>query len=104
MIGAGAAGLSAAKTLQEAGRHVRPDPFILFHLQFCLLSYLSSPSPCIPRRMIGKTAESQVLVLEARDRAGGRAWSEVLPGYSQPVELGADFIKVMVASCFCFWL
>ena len=38
----------------------------------------------------------QVLVLEARDRVGGRVWSEHLPGYSQPLELGADFIKVLV--------
>ena len=33
-----------------------------------------------------------VLLLEARDRLGGRAWSLDVPGLAVPVELGAEFI------------
>ena len=33
-----------------------------------------------------------MLVLEARDRIGGRCWTRRLPGLSAPVELGAEFI------------
>jgi monoamine oxidase len=33
-----------------------------------------------------------VLVLEARDRIGGRAWSLEVPGLPVPVELGPEFI------------
>jgi monoamine oxidase len=33
-----------------------------------------------------------VLVLEARDRIGGRCWTRRLPGLPAPVELGAEFI------------
>jgi monoamine oxidase len=56
VIGAGAAGLAAARRLQEAGR--------------------------------------RVLVLEARDRIGGRIWTErvAVAGASVPVELGAEFV------------
>ena len=54
MIGAGAAGLSAAAELGRAGR--------------------------------------SVLVLEARDRVGGRCWTVREPGIPLPVELGAEFI------------
>ncbi len=34
----------------------------------------------------------KVLVLEARDRIGGRAWSLDVPGLPVPVEMGAEFI------------
>jgi monoamine oxidase len=54
VIGAGAAGLAAARSL--ARRSVR------------------------------------VVVLEARDRVGGRAWSQSIPGIVTPAELGAEFI------------
>ena len=33
-----------------------------------------------------------VLVLEARDRVGGRCWTRHIPGLQIPVELGAEFI------------
>jgi monoamine oxidase len=33
-----------------------------------------------------------VLVLEARDRVGGRCWTRRMPGLQIPVELGAEFI------------
>src|SRR5262249_24473584 len=33
-----------------------------------------------------------VLVLEARDRVGGRCWTRRMPGLDIPVELGAEFI------------
>jgi len=33
-----------------------------------------------------------VLVLEARDRVGGRCWTRRMPGLEIPVELGAEFI------------
>jgi len=33
-----------------------------------------------------------VLLLEARDRLGGRVWSQRAPGQAAPVELGAEFI------------
>ena len=32
------------------------------------------------------------MVLEARDRVGGRCWTRRLPGVSAPIELGAEFI------------
>ncbi len=35
----------------------------------------------------------QVLVLEARDRIGGRVWTETLPKCPVPVELGAEFVQ-----------
>ncbi|HEY3075425.1 MAG TPA: FAD-dependent oxidoreductase, partial [Burkholderiales bacterium] len=54
VIGAGAAGLSAAAELVRAGR--------------------------------------RVLLLEARDRVGGRCWTRRIPGLQIPVELGAEFI------------
>ena len=34
----------------------------------------------------------RVLVLEARDRVGGRIWSQPQPGLATPVELGAEFV------------
>ena len=34
----------------------------------------------------------RVLVLEARDRVGGRCWTRQVPGIDAPVELGAEFI------------
>ena len=54
VIGAGAAGLAAARSL--AGRSLR------------------------------------VILLEARDRAGGRVWSHASPRAAVPAELGAEFI------------
>ena len=33
-----------------------------------------------------------MLVLEARDRVGGRCWTRRVPGLQIPVELGAEFI------------
>jgi monoamine oxidase len=54
VIGAGAAGLAAARELTRAGR--------------------------------------SVLVLEARERIGGRCWTRHMPGLEIPVELGAEFI------------
>ena len=54
MIGAGAAGLAAARELTAAGR--------------------------------------SVLVLEARERVGGRCWTRRMSGLDIPVELGAEFI------------
>ena len=35
---------------------------------------------------------ARVLILEARDRIGGRCWTRRIPGLSIPVELGAEFI------------
>ncbi|HEV2268026.1 MAG TPA: NAD(P)/FAD-dependent oxidoreductase [Steroidobacteraceae bacterium] len=40
---------------------------------------------------LGKSGRS-VLVLEARDRPGGRMWTRVEPGLTAPIELGAEFI------------
>jgi monoamine oxidase len=37
-------------------------------------------------------AGRQVLVLEGRDRVGGRCWTRRVPGVSTPIELGAEFI------------
>ena len=37
-------------------------------------------------------AGRSVVVLEARDRVGGRAWTRRMPGLDIPVELGAEFI------------
>jgi monoamine oxidase len=54
VLGAGAAGLAAARELAQAGR--------------------------------------SVLVLEARERVGGRCWTRRMAGLEIPVELGAEFI------------
>jgi len=35
---------------------------------------------------------ASVLILEARDRIGGRCWTRRIPGLAIPVELGAEFI------------
>src|SRR5690242_7833992 len=35
---------------------------------------------------------ARVLILEARDRIGGRCWTRRIPGLPIPVELGAEFI------------
>lgn len=40
---------------------------------------------------LGRSGRS-VLVLEARDRIGGRIWTRLEPGVAAPVELGAEFI------------
>ena len=37
-------------------------------------------------------AGRSVIVLEARDRIGGRCWTRRMPGLTAPVELGAEFI------------
>ena len=37
-------------------------------------------------------AGRSVLVLEARDRVGGRCWTRRIPGLEIPIELGAEFI------------
>ena len=60
VVGAGAAGLAAARALAGAGR--------------------------------------SVLVLEARERVGGRCWTRRVPGLDIPVELGAEFIHGEAAS------
>src|SRR4029453_6534748 len=44
--------------------------------------------------------ERSVLVLEARDRIGGRCWSRQEPGLAVPIELGAEFIHGMPAVTF----
>jgi len=41
-----------------------------------------------------------VLLLEARDRIGGRAWTLDVPGLAVPVELGAEFIHGRPAATF----
>ena len=38
------------------------------------------------------TSGRAVLILEARDRIGGRIWTHAEPGFPVPVELGAEFI------------
>jgi monoamine oxidase len=38
------------------------------------------------------TARRSVLILEARDRVGGRIWTRSEPGLPVPIELGAEFI------------
>lgn len=48
---------------------------------------------------IARTGGS-ALVLEARDRIGGRCWSLDVPGMSVPVELGAEFIHGRPAATF----
>src|SRR3990172_7539289 len=40
------------------------------------------------------------LVLEARERIGGRVWSLDVPGLPAPVELGAEFIHGRPAATF----
>lgn len=45
-------------------------------------------------------AGKSVLVLEARDRIGGRCWSLSEPGLPVPVELGAEFIHGRPAATF----
>ncbi len=41
-----------------------------------------------------------VLILEARDRVGGRVWTRHEPELSAPVELGAEFIHGQIAETF----
>jgi monoamine oxidase len=43
-------------------------------------------------------AGRSVLVLEARERIGGRCWTRRMPGLAVPVELGAEFIHGEAAS------
>jgi monoamine oxidase len=62
IVGAGAAGLSAARALAEAGR--------------------------------------SVLLLEARDRIGGRIWTRHEVDTSVPIELGAEFIHGQIPQTF----
>jgi monoamine oxidase len=62
VIGAGAAGLAAARALAEAGR--------------------------------------KVLILEARERIGGRIWTHHEVDTSAPIELGAEFIHGQIPETF----
>lgn len=39
-----------------------------------------------------REAGCHVLVLEARDRLGGRAWTKHAPGFGAPIELGAEWV------------
>ena len=39
-----------------------------------------------------RAAGRRAIVLEARDRLGGRAWTGVLPGTDVPVEWGATWV------------
>src|ERR1700761_140730 len=41
-----------------------------------------------------------VLVLEARDRVGGRVWTRHEPDSSSPIEMGAEFIHGRVPETF----
>ena len=43
-------------------------------------------------------AGREVLVLEARERIGGRAWTRRMAGLDQPVEMGAEFIHGKAAA------
>jgi monoamine oxidase len=43
-----------------------------------------------------------VLILEARDRVGGRCWTRRMPGLDIPVELGAEFIHGEAAATRAF--
>jgi len=45
-------------------------------------------------------AGRKALVLEARDRVGGRCWSLDIPGMEVPIELGAEFIHGRPAAMF----
>src|SRR5687767_14862438 len=45
-------------------------------------------------------AGRSALVLEARDRIGGRAWTHIEPGFPAPIELGAEFIHGKAAATF----
>ena len=47
-------------------------------------------------------AGRSVLILEARDRVGGRCWTRRMPGLDIPVELGAEFIHGEAASTHAF--
>jgi len=45
-------------------------------------------------------ARRSVVILEARDRIGGRCWTRQLPGLGIPVELGAEFIHGEAAATY----
>lgn len=45
-------------------------------------------------------AGRSVLVLEARERIGGRVWTHRMPGLAAPVELGAEFIHGNAAATY----
>ena len=47
-------------------------------------------------------AGRSVLILEARERVGGRCWTRRMPGLDIPVELGAEFIHGEAASTHAF--
>src|SRR3954469_12899974 len=38
------------------------------------------------------TTRNSILLIEARDRIGGRCWTQREPGLAVPIELGAEFI------------
>src|SRR5262245_54802877 len=45
-------------------------------------------------------AGRSVVILEARDRIGGRCWTRRMPGLDVPVELGAEFIHGEAAATY----
>ena len=45
-------------------------------------------------------AGRSVVILEARDRIGGRCWTRRMPGLEVPVELGAEFIHGEAAATY----
>ena len=53
-----------------------------------------------PRLRSPPTASKRALVLEARDRIGGRIWTQREPGLPSPIELGAEFIHGRVPATF----
>src|SRR5215470_8476464 len=47
-----------------------------------------------------RTSDLSVLILEARDRVGGRTWTRHEPDLPAPIELGAEFIHERVPETF----
>src|SRR5450755_3213607 len=44
----------------------------------------------------------KVLLLEARDRIGGRMWTQTVPGLAVPIEYGAEFIHGFAPATMAF--